>query len=104
MTLHISESEVRAVLTMPMAVQAVEEISRKQTSGEVITSTYLYNNFNWLGDISLQSSTSGITGEYKYNYDNNGNPLVEGYLPQGQVNSNVVITNYRCYPSYAEHG
>ncbi len=30
MTLHISEAEVRAVLTMPLAVEAVEEISRKQ--------------------------------------------------------------------------
>jgi len=36
MTLHISEAEVRAVLTMPMAVEAVEEISRKQATGEVI--------------------------------------------------------------------
>ncbi|MFI5094172.1 MAG: ornithine cyclodeaminase family protein [Candidatus Acidiferrum sp.] len=36
MTLHISESEVRAVLTMPMAIEAVEEISRKQSSGEVV--------------------------------------------------------------------
>jgi alanine dehydrogenase len=36
MTLHISEAEVRAVLTMPMAVVAVEEISRKQASGEVV--------------------------------------------------------------------
>jgi len=36
MTLHISESEVRAVLTMPMAIEAVEEISRKQASGEVV--------------------------------------------------------------------
>ncbi len=36
MALHISESEVRAVLTMSMAVQAVEEISRKQASGEVV--------------------------------------------------------------------
>lgn len=34
MTLHISESEVRAVLTMPMAIEAVERISRKQASGE----------------------------------------------------------------------
>jgi hypothetical protein len=30
MTLHISETEVRALLTMPMAVDAVEDISRKQ--------------------------------------------------------------------------
>jgi len=35
MTLHISESEVRSVLTMPMAIEAVEEISRKQANGEV---------------------------------------------------------------------
>jgi ornithine cyclodeaminase/alanine dehydrogenase-like protein (mu-crystallin family) len=36
MTLHISEAEVRSVLTMSMAIDAVEEISRKQASGEVI--------------------------------------------------------------------
>jgi ornithine cyclodeaminase/alanine dehydrogenase-like protein (mu-crystallin family) len=36
MTLHISESEVRILLTMPMAVDAVEEISRKQASSEVV--------------------------------------------------------------------
>jgi ornithine cyclodeaminase/alanine dehydrogenase-like protein (mu-crystallin family) len=36
MTLHISESEVRAVLTMPAAIEAVEEISRKQANGEVV--------------------------------------------------------------------
>ncbi|HMI53160.1 MAG TPA: ornithine cyclodeaminase family protein [Candidatus Saccharimonadales bacterium] len=36
MTLHISEGEVRKVLTMPLAVAAVEEISRKQATGEVV--------------------------------------------------------------------
>src|SRR5580658_1407480 len=36
MTLHISESEVHTLLTMPMAVAAVEEISRKQASSEVV--------------------------------------------------------------------
>jgi alanine dehydrogenase len=36
MTLHISEAEVRALLTMRMAVDAVEEISRKQASTEVV--------------------------------------------------------------------
>ncbi len=36
MTLHISEAEVRAVLTMPIAVEAVEEMSRKQATGEVV--------------------------------------------------------------------
>jgi alanine dehydrogenase len=36
MTLHISEAEVREVLTMPIALEAVEEISRKQANDEVI--------------------------------------------------------------------
>ena len=36
MTLHISESEVRTVLTMPLALEAVEEISRRQGNGEVL--------------------------------------------------------------------
>src|SRR5690242_4757721 len=36
MTLHISEAEVREVLAMPEAIQAVEEISRKQAAGEVV--------------------------------------------------------------------
>jgi alanine dehydrogenase len=36
MTLHISEAEVRATLTMPVAIQVVEEISRKQATGEVV--------------------------------------------------------------------
>jgi ornithine cyclodeaminase/alanine dehydrogenase-like protein (mu-crystallin family) len=36
MVLHISEAEVRSAFTMPMAVEAVEEISRKQAAGKVI--------------------------------------------------------------------
>lgn len=36
MTLHISEAEVRQVLNMQTALEAVEEISRKQASGEVV--------------------------------------------------------------------
>lgn len=36
MTLHISEAEVRQLLSMPLAVEAVEEISRKQATGEVV--------------------------------------------------------------------
>jgi alanine dehydrogenase len=36
MTLHINEAEVRQLLTMPMAMDAVEEISRKQAAGRVI--------------------------------------------------------------------
>lgn len=36
MTLHISEAEVREVLSMALAIEAVEEISRKQASEEVV--------------------------------------------------------------------
>lgn len=36
MTLHISEAEVQSVFTMPMALEAVEEVSRKQAAGEVV--------------------------------------------------------------------
>ena len=36
MTLHISEAEVQQVLTMPKALEAVEEISRKEAAGGVI--------------------------------------------------------------------
>lgn len=36
MTLHINEAEVRQILTMPMAMEAVELISRKQAAGRAI--------------------------------------------------------------------
>ena len=36
MTLHISEAEVRELLTMPMAIAAVEDISRKQAEATVM--------------------------------------------------------------------
>jgi alanine dehydrogenase len=36
MTLHINESDVRTLLSMPIAVEAVEDLSRKQASGEVV--------------------------------------------------------------------
>jgi ornithine cyclodeaminase/alanine dehydrogenase-like protein (mu-crystallin family) len=36
MTLHINEAEVRQLLTMPMAIVAVEEVSRKQAEGTVV--------------------------------------------------------------------
>lgn len=36
MILHISEAEVRQLFTMPMAIECVEEISRKQASGAAV--------------------------------------------------------------------
>jgi alanine dehydrogenase len=36
MTLHINEAEVRSVLTMAMALEAVEDSLRKQAQGEVV--------------------------------------------------------------------
>jgi alanine dehydrogenase len=35
-TLHINESEVGSVLTMPLAIEAVEAISKRQAAGEVL--------------------------------------------------------------------
>jgi alanine dehydrogenase len=35
-TLHINEREVRKLLTMPMAISAVEEVSRRQAEGTVV--------------------------------------------------------------------
>ena len=36
MTLHISEAEVRSVFNMALALEAVDQVSRKQASGEVV--------------------------------------------------------------------
>ncbi len=36
MTLHISESEVKRVFTMPRAIEAVDVISKRQAAGEVL--------------------------------------------------------------------
>jgi alanine dehydrogenase len=36
MTLHISEADVQSILTMPMAITAVEDVSHKQAKGEVL--------------------------------------------------------------------
>ena len=36
MTLHINESEVKALFTMPLAIEAVEAVSKRQAAGEVL--------------------------------------------------------------------
>lgn len=36
MALHINESEVQKLFTMPLAIEAVEKISRRQAAGEVL--------------------------------------------------------------------
>lgn len=36
MTLHVNEAEVRQLLTMPMAIAAVEKVSRQQAEGTVV--------------------------------------------------------------------
>ena len=36
MTLHINESEVQKLFTMPLAIEAVEKISKRQAAGEVL--------------------------------------------------------------------
>ena len=36
MTLHINEPEVKSIFTMPLAIEAVESISKRQAAGEVL--------------------------------------------------------------------
>lgn len=36
MALHINESEVKSIFTMPLAIEAVESISKRQATGEVL--------------------------------------------------------------------
>jgi len=36
LTLHINESEVKALFTMPLAIEAVEAVSKRQAAGEVL--------------------------------------------------------------------
>ena len=71
MTLHISEDEVRAVLTMPTALEAVEEISRKQATGEVIV--HPRRRFELAGGgffhyMAAADFSTGLLGMKQYTY------------------------------------
>ena len=70
MTLHISEAEVRQVLTMPLAVDAVEEISKKQATGEVVV--HPRRRFELLGGyfhyMAAADYTAGFIAMKQYTY------------------------------------
>jgi alanine dehydrogenase len=71
MTLHISEDEVRNLLTMPMAVEAVEDISRKQASGEVVVHPrrrFEFNKGNFFHYMAAADYTDGYIAMKQYTY------------------------------------
>lgn len=71
MTLHISEAEVRSLLTMPMAIDAVEDISRKQASGEVVVHPrrrFEFNKGNFFHYMAAADYTDGYIAMKQYTY------------------------------------
>src|ERR1700746_1877948 len=71
MTLHISEAEVRTLLTMPRAVDAVEEISRKQANGEVVVHPrrrFEFPGSNFFHYMAAADYTSGYLAMKQYTY------------------------------------
>jgi alanine dehydrogenase len=71
MTLHISEDEVRSLLTMPMAVEAVEDISRKQATGEVVVHPrrrFEFNGGNFFHYMAAADHTDGFIAMKQYTF------------------------------------
>jgi ornithine cyclodeaminase/alanine dehydrogenase-like protein (mu-crystallin family) len=71
MTLHINEAEVRQVLTMPMAIAAVEESSRKQAEGTVVV--HPRRRFELPGGgffhyMAAMDTAAGLVGMKQYTY------------------------------------
>ena len=71
MTLHINEGEVRQLLTMPLAIAAVEEVSRKQAEGSV--TVHPRRRFELPGHgffhyMSALDTASGYVGMKQYTY------------------------------------
>lgn len=73
MTLHINEDEVRSLLTMPMAVEAVEDISRKQASGEVVVHPrrrFEFKGGKFFHYMAAADHTDGFIAMKQYTYVN----------------------------------
>jgi ornithine cyclodeaminase/alanine dehydrogenase-like protein (mu-crystallin family) len=71
MTLHINEMEVRQLLSMPMAIEAVEEVSRKQAEGTVIV--HPRRRFELPGGgffhyMAAMDTAAGFVGMKQYTY------------------------------------
>jgi alanine dehydrogenase len=73
MTLHITESDVRQLLTMPMAIEAVEEISRKQAEGTVIAHPrrrFELPNGGYFHYMAAMDTSAGFVAMKQYTYVN----------------------------------
>jgi alanine dehydrogenase len=71
MTLHISESDVRRLLTMPMAIEAVEEISRKQADGTVLVHPrrrFQLPNGGYFHYMAAMDTAAGFIAMKQYTY------------------------------------
>lgn len=71
MTLHISEAEVRSVFTMAAALEAVEEVSRKQAGGEVVVHTrrrFELSGGGYFHYMAAADYTAGYVGMKQYTY------------------------------------
>lgn len=73
MTLHINESEVRELLTMPAAIAAVEDISRKQAEATVIVHPrrrFELPNHGFFHYMAALDTADGYVGMKQYTYVN----------------------------------
>jgi alanine dehydrogenase len=71
MTLHISEAEVRELLTMQMAIAAVEEVSRKQAEGTVMVHPrrrFELPGHGFFHYMAALDSAGGYVGMKQYTY------------------------------------
>jgi alanine dehydrogenase len=71
MTLHINEAEVRELLTMPMAIAAVEEVSRKQADGSVLVHPrrrFELPGHGFFHYMAALDSVAGFVGMKQYTY------------------------------------
>jgi alanine dehydrogenase len=71
MTLHINESEVRELLTMPAAISAVEEVSRKQAEATVIVHPrrrFELPNRGYFHYMAALDTVDGYVGMKQYTY------------------------------------
>lgn len=71
MTLHINEAEVRQLLTMPMAIAAIEEVSRKQAEGSVIfhpRRRFELPDHGFFHYMAALDTASGYVGMKQYTY------------------------------------
>jgi len=73
MTLHITESDARQLLTMPLAIDAVEEISRKQADGTVVVHArrrFELPNGGFFHYMAAMDTSAGFIAMKQYTYVN----------------------------------